>query len=143
MKTKYCCDAHAINDHYMSGGGLNVFQGRPYQIGHGLGGLFTGLIRSFLPIFKKAAVPIAKKVLKNAGREILKTGIHAAKDVLIDKQNLKDSLRKRGKTIIPRIIKASTVRQKPKKRKNLKKIQKSPHKKIKFDQNFDIFDSED
>ena len=126
----------------MSGGGLNVFQGKPYQAGHGLGGLFTGLIRSFLPIFKKAAVPVAKKVLKNAGREILKTGFHAAKDVLIDKHTLKDSLRKRGRTIIPRIIKASVVREKPKKRKNQRNIHSSSRKKRKGDQNFDIFDSE-
>ena len=34
------------------GNGINVYSGRPFQSGHGLGGALLGLMRGVTPIFK-------------------------------------------------------------------------------------------
>jgi hypothetical protein len=57
-----------------TGFGGGSFSGTPYQRGHGLGSMFSGLLRSVFPLFKSAA--------KAVGKTALKTGLAVASDAL-------------------------------------------------------------
>ena len=64
------------NDYYarLAGVALPYFVGARYQLAHGLGSLFGGLLRSAMPLIKTGAVAL--------GRGALKTGVRIADDVL-------------------------------------------------------------
>ena len=76
------------NDYYarQAGGALPYFAGAQYQRGHGLGSLFSGLLRSAMPLIKRGAVAL--------GKGALKTGVRIAGDVLSG-QNIKTAAKRR------------------------------------------------
>lgn len=77
-------------NHYMlqAGGEIPYFSGPRYQKGYGLGSIFSGLLRSIIPIFKSSAA-------KNLGKIALKTGARVAGDIL-QGENLSNSLKNRA-----------------------------------------------
>ena len=86
MKTKqFCCDENrSFYEQYYAdqcGNGMNVCQGARGQRGHGLGSVLSGLFRSALPM------------IKNFGKQALKTSINVTTDV-VEGNSFKDSLRK-------------------------------------------------
>ena len=76
------------NDYYarQAGGALPYFAGAQYLRGHGLGSLFSGLLRSAMPLIKRGAVAL--------GKGALKTGVRIAGDVLSG-QNIKTAAKRR------------------------------------------------
>ena len=55
MRVKYCCDAKAYENYYLSqvGHGMPYFAGARVQQGYGLGNLFSSIAKSVLPLVKK------------------------------------------------------------------------------------------
>ena len=55
MRVKYCCDAMANENYYLSqvGHGMPYFAGARVQQGYGLGNLFSSIAKSVLPLVKK------------------------------------------------------------------------------------------
>lgn len=90
MRKQFCCDANrlAYEDYYLnqSGNGMPIFQGARTQRGHGLGSVLSGLFRSAWPMIQTGA--------KALGKQVLKTGMQIAGDV-VDGQNFKDATMKR------------------------------------------------
>ena len=76
MRLKYCCDAKAYKNYYLSqvGHGMPYFVGARVQQGYGLGNLFSSIAKSVLPLVKKGAKILRKKVLQK--------GVEFASDVL-------------------------------------------------------------
>lgn len=108
VRCKYVPCHNKIRTHY--GHGLPHFRGTPiYQHGQGLGGLFN-LVRGVFPILK----PIAKTI----GKQVVRTGMNIAKDV-VRGTNFKTALKRRGvqaiKSSISQLVSPNTT-QKPKKR---------------------------
>ena len=83
-------DSKLYDDYYLDqvGNGLPVFTGARVQRGHGLGNVFSGLIR--------AAMPLMKSGMKLLGKHGVKTGMQIAGDVLSG-QNPKRAVRQRAK----------------------------------------------
>lgn len=90
MRTKYCCDAKAYENYYMSqvGHGMPYFSGAQYQKGYGLGNIFSSIAKSFLPLVKSGARAI--------GKQVLRSGVGLASDVLQGK-NIKQAAVERAK----------------------------------------------
>ena len=89
MKRKFCCDAsqEMYEDYYMrqtGRGTMPVYAGAHYQRGHGLGNIFSGLLRHVVPILKANA--------KNIAGNLLNTGMNVAGDVITGKKKLGQSL---------------------------------------------------
>ena len=76
MRVKYCCDAKAYENYYLSqvGHGMPYFAGARVQQGYGLGNLFSSIAKSVLPLVKKGA--------KTLGKQVLQSGVEFASDVL-------------------------------------------------------------
>ena len=76
MRVKYCCDAKAYENYYLSqvGHGMPYFAGAQVQQGYGLGNLFSSIAKSVLPLVKKGA--------KTLGKQVLQSGVEFASDVL-------------------------------------------------------------
>ena len=91
MKPTHHHDTKAYHDYYIHQAGKRypVFAGRRYQRGHGLGSIFDGLF--------KAAMPLLKKGAKTLGREVLKTGLDIAGDV-VQGRNIKQAAQSRLKS---------------------------------------------
>jgi hypothetical protein len=91
MKPTHHHDTKAYHDYYIHQAGKRypVFAGRRYQRGHGLGSIFGGLF--------KAAMPLLKKGAKTLGREVLKTGLDIAGDV-VQGRNIKQAAQSRLKS---------------------------------------------
>jgi hypothetical protein len=75
--------------------GFPVYQGKAYMRGYGFGSVFKKFFRWIMPIMKENALP----VVKNIGKEALKTAVNIANDTLDGqsfaesaKSNLKKSL---------------------------------------------------
>ena len=68
MRVKYCCDAKAYENYYLSqvGHGMPYFAGARVQQGYGLGNLFSSIAKSVLPLVKKGAKTLGKQVLQSA-----------------------------------------------------------------------------
>ena len=85
-------------DYFLSqsgAGGINVFSGPRYMRGRGLGSILGGLGRVLLPL------------LKRGGRVLLKEGLRTGTDIVgdvLDGQNFKSSLKKRGREGGERIV---------------------------------------
>lgn len=90
MKKKFCCEASRgmYEDYYnrQTGGEIPVFAGARRQRGHGLGSILSGLFRKI--------VPFIKSNVKNVGRNLLRTGVDIAGDVLGGRR-LKESAQQR------------------------------------------------
>jgi hypothetical protein len=81
------------HDYFLGrGGNLPVFRGHYYpHTGYGIGGIISGLFRSAIPLLK----PLAKKVAKATGKELLRGGTKIFSDVMEGK-NLKSAIKSRG-----------------------------------------------
>jgi hypothetical protein len=67
---------------------MNFHAGARYQRGRGLGSIFGGLLRGFMPILSRG-MSVGKKLLtsdlaKNIGNTLMDTGARAAKNVTAD-----------------------------------------------------------
>ena len=93
----YRGDQRSYDNYYSSqvGHGLPVFVGARVQRGHGLGNLFSGLIR--------AAMPLVKSGVKALGKQGLKTGMQIAGDVL-GGQKPKQAVQRRAKQAGTRLV---------------------------------------
>jgi hypothetical protein len=69
-----------------AGGTLSVFRGSQTQRGYGIGGFFASLFRRALPLITRGA--------KVVGKELVRTGVKVASDVM-EGQDIKDSAKKR------------------------------------------------
>jgi hypothetical protein len=102
---------------------MNFHAGARYQRGRGLGSIFGGLMRGFMPVLSKG-LAIGKKIIgsdiaKNIGGTILESGTRAAKNLAADllegkdvRMSAQDELNEAKKKI------ASTLRGSGRKRKN-------------------------
>ena len=81
--------------HYQYGAGLPAFRGGRLQKGHGLGGLFRGLMRTVAPTLKRSLV--------NAGKRALKTSIETLSDVS-QGQNIKTALKRRAEQNLREVL---------------------------------------
>lgn len=120
---------------------LPVFRGASYQRGFGFGNVFRRFFRWVVPILKENALP----VIKNLGKETLKSAINVANDTL-EGQDFKTSAKSHLKNSLNNISKkygAGTKRKKGvyKAHKTLKKPSKSVRfKKSTKKRRLDIFD---
>jgi len=93
MKLQYKPNPQIYKEYYCGHGhGLPVFRGVQYQQGYGIGNLLGGLIRKAMPLIAN----MGKTVGKTVGKELLRGGKDVLGDVIAG-QNLKSSLRTRGK----------------------------------------------
>ena len=76
MRAKYCCDVKAHENYYLHqvGHGMPYFSGAAYQKGYGLGGIFSSIAKSVLPLIKSEA--------KAVGKQVLRSGVGFASDLL-------------------------------------------------------------
>ena len=74
------------------GGG---FRGRRFQRGHGLGSVLGTLFKSILPV--------AKKVGKTVGKEVLRTSAHVASDALAG-QDIGQAFERRGRQSAAKLL---------------------------------------
>ena len=89
-------------EHY--GHGLRTFVGEPQQYGSGLGNFLAGLFRRAIPLFSRHVAPALKSVAVKTGKNILRSGAQVAKDVIIEKKNVKDSVKRRAKSGLHNLI---------------------------------------
>ncbi len=108
--TAYVCNRHAYREHY--GHGLKTFVGEVPQNGHGLGNFLSGIFRKAVPLLTKHVVPILKSTASKAGKTLLRSGANVAHDVIVDRKNLKDSLKRHAKTGLHDLIDDITSEQK-------------------------------
>ena len=99
MKVAHTSDKNLFDRYYLNqaGGGGVVFKGARMQRGHGLGGLFSGILKSAIPLLKsglKAAVPMFKRGAMTLGKQMLDTGMNVAGDMLAG-QSLKTAAKNR------------------------------------------------
>jgi hypothetical protein len=101
MKTPYVCCTKPFEEYYSHqvGSGLPYYSGVPLQRGYGLGGIFGSLFRTIFPFIKQGA--------KTVGKELLKTGVSIASDV-VSGQNVKSAAKQRfqetGKTLADKAV---------------------------------------
>ena len=81
----------------------HLYQGSPYQRGHGIGSFLGGLFRRTLPILSRG--------LKAVGKEALRSGVRVLDDVAGENMDFKDSLKTR--------LGESALNQKRKTRENI------------------------
>ena len=81
--------------HY-SGSGLPVFRGVYNHHGHGLGGIFSSILKTVVPILKKTAVPF----LKQTGKKLLSSGVRAIGDVVSGDTDIKTAIKRVGQESI-------------------------------------------
>ena len=133
-------DPSAIANEYrqiydQDGGWTPYYAGAKYQKGHGLGSMFSGMLKSALPLLKKGAMGLAKSAVE--------TGLNIAKDG-IEGKNLKDSFNKNlklaGSGLLNKSLNyvASTKRNNKRKHTSTNKKSKKA-KKPRVSRNNDIF----
>lgn len=88
-------------------GGMRVFRAQPMQRGHGIGGLFKGLMR--------VAMPLLKKGLLFAGKRALTAGANVLQDVSENKSSLKEAAKNRA---LEAINPLNLINSAPRKRKS-------------------------
>lgn len=96
-KPVHSCDSKQYDDYYLGqvGSGLPVFTGAHVQRGHGLGNIFSGLVR--------AAMPLVKSGMRALGKQGVKTGMQIAGDV-VHGQGPKRAVRRRAKQAGTQIV---------------------------------------
>ena len=102
-RVAYVCQPKAYCDHY-GHGYLQPFTGDLVQEGFGVGGLLAGLFRKILPLLKNTVLPAVKRAAKHVGKNLLTSGAHVVKDVILEKQNIKHALKRRTKDALHKII---------------------------------------
>ena len=120
MRVKYCCDAKAYENYYLSqvGHGMPYFAGAGVQQGYGLGNLFSSIAKSVLPLVKKGA--------KTLGKQVLQSGVDFASDVLQGK-NVKQAAIDQAKAAGTNLLQAAQRKRKAAPRKVQKKKRKKHH----------------
>ena len=120
MRVKYCCDAKAYENYYLSqvGHGMPYFAGARVQQGYGLGNLFSSIVKSVLPLVKKGA--------KTLGKQVLQSGVDFASDVLQGK-NVKQAAIDQAKAAGTNLLQATQRKRKAAPRKVQKKKCKKHH----------------
>lgn len=116
-----------------------VFRGSPFQRGFGIGNVFKRFFRWVIPIIKSNAIPI----VKNVGKEALKTVVHIANDT-IDGKDFKTSAKSQIKNSLNNMASQyGSGKKKSKKKsvyKQVKTTKKPVIKKSKKTRKLDIFD---
>lgn len=113
-----------INDQYNSlynqtGNGANIpiYRGGSVQRGYGLGSIFSGLVKSAIPLLKSGA--------KSLGKTALKTGLNVARDA-IEGKNIKqaftDNLQQAGSETLDNLIDTVSKSSHRKKRTNKRRM---------------------
>jgi hypothetical protein len=73
---------------------MNFHSGARYQRGRGLGALFGGLMRGFMPVLSKGLAVgrkfLSSDIAKNIGNTLLESGTHAVKNLTADLLEGKD-----------------------------------------------------
>ena len=120
MRVKYCCDAKAYENYYLSqvGHGMPYFAGARVQQGYGLGNLFSSIVKSVLPLVKKGA--------KTLGKQVLQSGVDFASDVLQGK-NVKQAAIDQAKAAGTNLLQGAQRKRKAAPRKVQKKKRKKHH----------------
>ncbi len=80
----------------MYGAGMSVFHGFPHQRGHGIGGIFKGLLRMIIPMAQRAG--------KTIGKQALRAAAHVAEDVA-EGQSLEGAVKRRAAQAIRKVAK--------------------------------------
>ena len=101
-RARYVCDRNAIREHY--GGALPVFRGVSVQQGYGIGNLISGLFRQAVPLLSKTILPVLKSTAKRAGKTLLRSSANVMKDVILDKKDLKQSMKRHAKSSLDEIL---------------------------------------
>ncbi len=102
-RAPYHGEQRSYENYYGSqvGRGMPVFVGAPVQRGHGLGNLFSGLVR--------VAMPLVKSGVKALAKQGMKTGMQIAGDVLGGQKPRKAAKRRAkqaGMHLIGKVIRA-------------------------------------
>ena len=120
IRVKYCCDAKAYENYYLSqvGHGMPYFAGARVQQGYGLGNLFSSIAKSVLPLVKKGS--------KTLGKQVLQSGVDFASDVLQGK-NVKQAAIDQAKAAGTNLLQAAQRKRKAAPRKVQKKKRKKHH----------------
>ena len=116
-------------------------KGKLLQKGYGLGGIFSGLIRRFLPAVKLMgskilSSPITKSIGESAKESAAKAGLKLAQDILSG-ENVKESVKKGLGTIKGDVLETTKKKlsgggKKGGKRKNTKASNSKKNKKTKM-----------
>lgn len=101
-RVPYVCDPKAYCEHY--GRGLPTFQGDILQEGYGIGSFLSNLFRSFIPLAKKHIVPALKRTATAAGKSLLRSGANVAKDVILERKDIRNSLKRHGKQSVDDLL---------------------------------------
>ena len=72
---------------HQAGSGYNVYRGTLYQEGYG--------IESFLGVLFRSVFPLLKQGAKTVGKELLRTGINVAGDIIDNNQPIEEALQAR------------------------------------------------
>ena len=117
-RAAHCGDSKLYDDYYQRqvGHGMPYFSGTRVQRGHGLGNIFSGLVR--------AAMPLVKSGMKALGKQGLKTGMQIAGDVLQGRKPRRAASRRTkqaGKQLLSRALQQFMPPGEPKKRKGIKR----------------------
>ena len=83
MRVKYCCDAKAYENYYLSqvGHGIPYFAGARVQQGYGLGNLFNSIAKRVFSLVKKGAKTLGKQFASDVlhGKNVKQTATDQAK----------------------------------------------------------------
>ena len=120
MRAKYCCDSQAYQNYYLNQVGHGYFNDARYQQGYGLGNIFNSIAKTVLPLVKSGS--------KAIGKQVLRSGIGFASDVLSGKQAAID----RAKAAGSNLLKAAA-------RKRKARPQKTRVEKRRCKKHYDIF----
>lgn len=119
------------------GGNLPYFQGAAFQRGHGIGGIFKSLARTFAPVIKKGLIRVGKKALETGGKVI--GDVASGKNF---KEAVKHRSKESGKQLIGEFVGSSSTINKVKKSQPLSRkrtVRKKGSKSVKR-RKVDIFD---
>ena len=122
---------------------MAVFVGHPLQRGYGVGGFFKGIAALFRPLInlfrtpavtksvdilrKVAKKPIAKKLISQAKKELGKTAVNVANDML-EGSSVKNSLKNHSLTALKNIG-SEVLKKSPKSKKTVKKLKSGKKRK--------------
>ena len=120
MRAKYCCDSQAYQNYYLNQVGHNLpyFSGARYQQGYGLGNIFNSIAKTVLPLVKSGS--------KAIGKQVLRSGVGFASDVLSGK-NKKQAAIDCAKAAGSSLLKAATRKRKARPQKT--RVEKRKRKK--------------
>ena len=131
VRGTYIRDKNVYTEHY--GAGIPMFIGDVTQEGHGLGNILSGLFRTLVPLL----TPTVKKIANEAGRNLVRSGVNVAKDVLLEKRDIRDSLKQRGSEGLQNILTSSLTQ--PRKRRSVGGYRNRNYKRKRANQVVDIF----